>query len=433
MEPKISSFHNNVAFFVVAESSDDLIYLYANRYYCEIKNLHHPLQEGQKVSQVISEKNFINFKKNCKNLKGKDYFKYEAYAVINKVNTPITVTLFSCNINKLNLIACSFTFSELYHYEYQQLANTSFNTPQIKTQKTSFAVKESNLSLLITKFNPTLLNYLSLENLENNTDLQDIFPKKVVEFLSEGVSTAISQKKPFKNTLMYECSPYDLTCYNCPENSCFYISVIFVPLYYGPDSCLCLLEDINHKLNIKRFRDELLLEYNTLFNSSINPIAILKVVGHDVIQLEKQNKRMEAFLNCFPHFLPHLYQEHDNFEPIRKNKCRVESMITFDVHEESYQIQMNIDPIIVNNQVNKLIITIMNINSTKNSIDTSTYVYLTKREEEIVSLVVQGQKNDYIASILGITTGTVKKILSNVYKKYSISSRVELMKYYLHE
>lgn len=433
MEPKIPSFHNNVAFFVVAESSEDFIYQYANRSYCEITNLHYPLQEGQKVSQIINGKDFINFKKNCEQLKGKDHLKYERYAVINGIKTPITVNLFSFNINNLKLIACSFKLSELYYYEYQRLINTSFNTTQIKTQKTSFALKKNDSSLLITEFNPTLLDYLSIENLDNNKELQDIFPKKVVEFLSEGVSTAIFQKRPFKNTLMYECSDYDLMYYNCPGNSNFYISVTFVPLFYGPNSCLCLLEDINHKLNIKRFRNELLLEYNTLFNSSINPIAILKVISHDVIQLEKQNKRMEAFLHCFPHFLPHLYQEHDNFEPIKKNKCRVESMITFDVHEESYQIQMNIDPIIVNNQVKKLIITIMNINSTKNSIDTSTYVYLTKREEEIVSLVVQGQKNDYIASILGITTGTVKKILSNVYKKYSISSRVELMKYYLHE
>lgn len=52
---------------------------------------------------------------------------------------------------------------------------------------------------------------------------------------------------------------------------------------------------------------------------------------------------------------------------------------------------------------------------------------LTEREKEILTYVVDGMTNRYIASKLGITEGTVKKTIYNSYRKLGICSRVELL------
>lgn len=55
---------------------------------------------------------------------------------------------------------------------------------------------------------------------------------------------------------------------------------------------------------------------------------------------------------------------------------------------------------------------------------------LTHREGQILKLAAQGNPNRYIAKILNISEGTVKKILHNGYSKLGIGSRVELVKYF---
>lgn len=51
---------------------------------------------------------------------------------------------------------------------------------------------------------------------------------------------------------------------------------------------------------------------------------------------------------------------------------------------------------------------------------------LTPRETDVVRRVVQGRRNKEIARDLGITEGTVKMHLHNLYEKLSVSSRTEL-------
>jgi DNA-binding CsgD family transcriptional regulator len=52
---------------------------------------------------------------------------------------------------------------------------------------------------------------------------------------------------------------------------------------------------------------------------------------------------------------------------------------------------------------------------------------LTKREKEVVKLVLQGMSNKLIASSLGISKRTVEFHLKNIYAKYQVSSRIELI------
>jgi DNA-binding CsgD family transcriptional regulator len=52
---------------------------------------------------------------------------------------------------------------------------------------------------------------------------------------------------------------------------------------------------------------------------------------------------------------------------------------------------------------------------------------LTNREWEVVKLLLQGKSNKLIASSLGISARTVEFHLKNIYAKYQVSSRIELI------
>ena len=56
---------------------------------------------------------------------------------------------------------------------------------------------------------------------------------------------------------------------------------------------------------------------------------------------------------------------------------------------------------------------------------------LTKREEDVVTLVVDGNTNREVAGSLGLTEHTVSNYLFRVYEKLGISTRVELILYSL--
>ncbi len=54
---------------------------------------------------------------------------------------------------------------------------------------------------------------------------------------------------------------------------------------------------------------------------------------------------------------------------------------------------------------------------------------LTAREREIICFVSKGLQNKVIASKLGISEGTVKLHVHNIYAKLGLSNRVELAVY----
>ena len=58
---------------------------------------------------------------------------------------------------------------------------------------------------------------------------------------------------------------------------------------------------------------------------------------------------------------------------------------------------------------------------------------LTRREKEIMSLVAKGLPSKEIADELGLTHGSVRTMLTEIYKKMSVSTRVEASNKYHYE
>ena len=54
---------------------------------------------------------------------------------------------------------------------------------------------------------------------------------------------------------------------------------------------------------------------------------------------------------------------------------------------------------------------------------------LTRREEEIVNLIILGYSNKQISNTLFISENTVKTHLANIFSKYGITNRLQLIKH----
>ena len=57
----------------------------------------------------------------------------------------------------------------------------------------------------------------------------------------------------------------------------------------------------------------------------------------------------------------------------------------------------------------------------------------TKREQEVLELLIQGYNNTEISEILMITTHTTKAHAASIYKKLGVSNRVQATVKYLKE
>ena len=52
---------------------------------------------------------------------------------------------------------------------------------------------------------------------------------------------------------------------------------------------------------------------------------------------------------------------------------------------------------------------------------------ITRRETEIIELLIQGYRNKQIAMMLQISTNTVRNHIFNIFSKYNVSNRVQLI------
>jgi len=60
-------------------------------------------------------------------------------------------------------------------------------------------------------------------------------------------------------------------------------------------------------------------------------------------------------------------------------------------------------------------------------------IKLTPREQEILKLLLSAQPNKAIADELGISEQSVKNRLTRLYRKFGVSSRLQLMRLFIKE
>lgn len=58
---------------------------------------------------------------------------------------------------------------------------------------------------------------------------------------------------------------------------------------------------------------------------------------------------------------------------------------------------------------------------------------LSSREMKVASLVARGMPNKEIANIIGTTEGVIKKSVHNILKKTELTSRFEIISYWIKE
>ena len=56
-------------------------------------------------------------------------------------------------------------------------------------------------------------------------------------------------------------------------------------------------------------------------------------------------------------------------------------------------------------------------------------IFLTEREKDIVSLLLEGKTKQEIAQILALSISTIKTNIENIYKKTGVHNKVELIIY----
>lgn len=425
---------NEIAFFIVERSNKDFIFRFVNQQYSRFMKLDHPLALQHTVHELMPTRMYQEFSHYCSLLnEDVDCIEYSSEDS-NSYSLPLSYTLYSFQIDDRHYIACSISSSEAEIYEFQpsrkpvgllSLFQDNYNL------LTSLTYSEQEKKVLI-NLNSALCDYLNISKCEiKNACIKESFPEEVSRFLLSGFIQCIKTGYPINRQLLYHCTENDNENFFTPEDGIFFLNITFVPnLNKSSLSCSCYARDVSKKTHHITNGEELLLEYDTLFNSSTNAIAICTVADNYELKMEKYNKRMEVFLNRFPDLLVNLIESNDNFISIINERTPFETLMTLNVRGDPYHIQVSIVPVVKHFKVIKLIITLLTVTSAKQK-DNKPLYNLTRREQEIVSLVSQGRKNEYIANKLNISTGTVKKTLSNVYKKLSINSRVELVKYYL--
>lgn len=149
------------------------------------------------------------------------------------------------------------------------------------------------------------------------------------------------------------------------------------------------------------------------------------------------NKEHQYITEMNSYFARHLYEKKLNIDTIftsplveraRHNMIAVSGSIVFKQKngtEKKYSI--NVVPAIHDEKIEKLLVTLI----PEQEIEYANHMMfslLTPREQEVISLVVNGYTNRCIAYELNITEGTVKKVIYNCYQKLGICSRIELVK-----
>lgn len=167
--------------------------------------------------------------------------------------------------------------------------------------------------------------------------------------------------------------------------------------------------------------------YQMMKSVNINPTPICEAGNIGVAILETENGRFKRLVNANPCFNQLVYS-HEDFEFLRAkiipSCCSKQGILTIAHRLGNLDCLIAAIPTMNSNQMFLLVMPTtgpqLSIQNLANR--------LTKRELEIACHIVNGNSIKGISADCGITEGTVKKNLSNIYGKLQINNRVELVR-----
>ena len=423
-------YKDEVATFMIELKDNELYLYYSDEKCCKILGLDYPCQDYICLTEIFSAEMYKLLLDVCYKIG----ITYNVISLTRKIYCPSSLKPYSLTLHsypstdrKLIYICCTdSTQPETYSfYEVSSdLGNVFYNVSfdmLFKLQQT-----QGN-RLLLMNYNKSFLSYFNRSNeYYNYSDLFTLFPPAVFSFFAENSQLAITEGIAFSRLLDYKCTPLDIELYLCPPKNHFTLLVTFFPLYRQfSTTVLCCARDIMAEIEAKTQIQVLLEEYNALFTATANAVAIFNCENPYYPILEKCNPRMLELSQQFAY--DKLFHSSIWHNVIRTHSTQ-EDMFSVAAQSKTLHFKVIIIPIIRDGIISKAIISIFDITDQVNLTNKNS-IKLTKREEEIISYVITGEKNDFIAAKLCVSVGTVKKTLSNAYKKLGITSRVELINY----
>lgn len=411
---------------------DGLHLVYSNEYCCKLICTDFTYQRDDRLYNYIDSEIYEKLLHTCEKLGANDSFQATLEYNHKGMNFPLRVNLFS--IDHLNSklffviatpvkdvnIGRSF-LNELD--AYNELINT--------TIECIFSIQLlENGSIILLDYNKRFLSHFNIPEytLETN-DLRRLFPSYVVSFLQSNSEQALNKKNAIRKILNYQCTLDDLTYPLIPKSKFFHIQASFIPFkQLERRTIICCIKDINNPLHIEETQD-LAEEYNALFRGTVNAAAVFNCEDICHPKLEKINvKMLELIVRTSILQEPYFY-ESKIFNKMIATLETVEDLITIHQKHSTFHYKVILIPVLRNYIITKAIVIIVDTTRQVNK-TVKDAIHLTPRENEIINYVLIGEKNEYIAQKLNVSTGTIKRTLSNAYNKLGISSRVELINYF---
>ncbi len=192
---------------------------------------------------------------------------------------------------------------------------------------------------------------------------------------------------------------------------------------------LCIIQNFTNSL-VTEQEDGQQIVCDCLFDNTVNGLCLMDVKQPAKPVIQRANSPFLLFWNQYTAQLGDFSQAE-----VYQKACLLRQPVSEQVRLANADgtvmfFHLNINPILRGDCVVKLLIASTDTTE-KMKLSMRMNVKLTARESQILEMVANGDKNKFIAYRLDISEGTVKKIISNAYKKLHISSRSELIKFYL--
>lgn len=427
--------HKDDVAILVWELKDQELHLcYSDEKGCELIGTEYPLDDCRCMKEFFQEDLYYKLLSVCSQL-GPTYevFKLHNDESFRGAKIPLYLTIAYCKINERTVffVYCTESDNPISHHlsNVSEELNKAIYNASFDVLFTLHLTHDQHL--LLVNYNKSFLSYFGrLREHYEYFDLMTLLPPTVVSYFTENTKLALSQGMAFSRLLEYEYTEEECKLYLTPSRKKFSLLTTFLPLSIKEyHSVLCCSRDIASEMDAKNEACDLLEEYNALFTATANAVAIFSCDDPFHPVLERENQRMRELiqqvgtLSYTDLFVSKVWSK------VMKTRQSEEAMLSLQPNGQPLHFKIIVIPIIRNGVLVKAIISIIDttdqvITNVRNSIK------LSNREEEIISYVLAGEKNDFIAAKLCVSVGTVKRTLSNAYSKLGLSSRVELLNYY---